>query len=177
MKHFLMCGAVLTAVASLAFTATKSGQTESTAINGKTITIKYSSPAVNGREGKLFTKEGTIGQDANYPVWRAGANNATEFHTDADLDIGGVTVPKGDYTLFINLANPAGWELIINKQTGQSGLEYDAKQDLGRVKMTMSKPPAMVEQLKYTLSSAGGKKGKLDLAWEDHAASVPFTVK
>jgi len=26
-------------------------------------------------------------------------------------------------------------------------LDYDAKQDLGRVKMTMSKPPALVEQL------------------------------
>jgi hypothetical protein len=43
--------------------------------------------------------------------------------------------------------------------------------------MTMSKPPAMVEQLKYTLSNAGGNKGKLQLAWEDHAASVIFTVK
>ncbi len=55
--------------------------------------------------------------------------------------IGSLSVPKGDYTLFVNLANPAAWELIVNKQTGQSGLEYDGKQDLGRVKMTMSKPP------------------------------------
>ena len=108
---------------------------------------------MNGREGKLFGKDGRIAQDANYPVWRAGANDATALHTDADLDIGGLKVPKGDYTLFVNLANPASWELIVNKQTGQSGLEYDAKQDLGRVKMTMSKPPAMVEQLKYTLTN------------------------
>jgi hypothetical protein len=75
------------------------------------------------------------------------------------------------------LANPASWELIVNKQTGQSGLEYDAKQDLGRVKMTMSKPPAMVEQLKYTLSNAGGNKARLQLAWEDHIASVTIAVK
>jgi Protein of unknown function (DUF2911) len=177
MKYFWMCAGVLIAAASPAFAATMSGQTESIAINGKTIGIKYSAPAVNGRVGKLFGKDGTIGQDANYPVWRAGANDATAFHTDADLDIGGLAVPKGDYTLFVNLANPASWELIINKQTGQQGLEYDAKQDLGRVKMTMSKPPAMVEQLKYTLSNAGGNKGKLQLAWEEHAASVIFTVK
>jgi Protein of unknown function (DUF2911) len=177
MKYFWMCAGVFIAAAGLAFAETKSGQTESIAINGKTIGIKYSAPAVNGREGKLFGKDGTIGQDANYPVWRAGANNATELHTDADLDIGGLAVTKGDYTLFVNLANPAGWELIINKQTGQQGLDYDAKQDLGRVKMTMSKPPAMVEQLKYTLSNAGGNKGKLQLAWEDHVASVSFTVK
>jgi Protein of unknown function (DUF2911) len=177
MKYFLMCAGVLIAAASLAFAATMKDQTESVAINGKTIAIKYSAPAVNGRVDKLFGKDGTIGQDANYPVWRAGANDATAFHTDADLDIGGLAVPKGDYTFFISLANAASWELIVNKQTGQQGLDYDAKQDLGRAKMTMSKPPAMVEQLKYTLSNAGGNKGKLQLAWEDHVASVTFTVK
>jgi hypothetical protein len=56
-------------------------------------------------------------------------------------------------------------------------LEYDARQDLGRIKMTMAKPGAMVEQLKYTLSSSGGNKGKLELAWENVSASVNFTVK
>ena len=163
--------------ASLAFAATKSGLTESATIAGKKISIAYSSPAVNGREGKLFGKDGRISQDQNYPVWRAGANEATAFHTDADLDLGGLRVPKGDYTLFVDLANPASWELIVNKQTGQSGLDYDAKQDLGRVKMTMAKPKAMVEQLKYTLTGTGGNKGKLELAWENVDASVSFTVK
>jgi hypothetical protein len=43
------------------------------------------------------------------------------LHTDADLDLGGLAVPKGDYTLYVNLANPAAWELIVNKQTGQGG--------------------------------------------------------
>ena len=69
-------------------------------------------------------------------MWRAGANEATALHTDADLQIGSLNIPKGDYSLFVNLANPDSWELIVNKQTGQSGLEYDPKQDLGRVKMT-----------------------------------------
>jgi len=177
MKTFCIYAGILVAVASLASAETKTGQTASIAIGGKTITIKYSAPAVDGREGKLFGKDGRIGQDVNYPVWRAGANDATALHTDADLDIGGLMVPKGDYTLFVNLADPANWQLIVNKQTGQSGLEYDAKQDLGRVKMTMSKPPAMVEQLKYALSNAGGNKARLQLVWEDHAASLTIAVK
>ena len=176
MKSLLLSAGVLAAIAGLVFAETKSGQTESIAVGGKTISIKYSSPAVNGRVGKLFGKDGTIGGDTNYPVWRAGANAATSLHTDAALDIAGLAVPKGDYTLFVNLANPDNWELIVNKQTGQSGLEYDAKQDLGRVKMTMAKPPAMVEQLKYTLSETGGKV-RLQLAWENHVASVMVTVK
>jgi hypothetical protein len=177
MKTHWICATVLLAAASFAFAETKTDQTASITINGKSIAIKYSAPAVDAREGKLFGKDGRIGQDQNYPVWRAGANDATALHTDADLDIGGVAVPKGDYTLFVNLADPANWQLIVNKQTGQSGLEYDAKQDVGRAKMTMSKPAAMVEQLKYTLSNAGGNKARLQLVWEDHAAAVTITVK
>jgi hypothetical protein len=177
MKSLLIWAALLTFAVAFTFADTKAGLTASATINGKKITIQYSSPAVNGRVGKLFGKDGRISQDPNYPVWRAGANDATAFHTDADLDVGGLAVPEGDYTLFVNLADPSRWELIVNKQTGQSGLEYDAKQDLGRIKMNMNKPVAMVEQLKYTLSNSGGNKGKLELAWENVAASVNFTVK
>ena len=177
MKTILKCALALLAVTGFVAAETKSGQTETVTINGKTITIKYSSPAVNGRTGKIFGKDGLIGGDDHYPVWRAGANNATALHTDADLDLGGLAVPKGDYTLFINLANPDAWELIVNKQTGQSGLDYDVKRDLGRVKMTMSKPPALVEKLKYTLTAQGPNKFTLQLSWENHVATVPGTVK
>ena len=177
MKTIWIGAAALIAAASLASAETKSGQKETVAIGGKTIGIAYSAPAVNNRVGKLFGKDGQVGKDETYPVWRAGANNATVLHTDAALDLGGLAVPSGDYSLYIDVANPASWVLIVNKQTGQPGTEYDAKQDLGSVKMTMSKPPAMVEQLKYTLSAAGGKKGKLQLTWEHVAASVNFTAK
>jgi len=151
--------------------------TESKTIGGKSILITYSSPKVNGRAGKLFGKDGRIGQDPTYPVWRAGANAATKLHTDADLDVGGLFVPKGDYTLYVDLTDPAKWQLIINKQTGQWGLTYNKDQDLGRVSMSMAKPVALIEDLKYTLSEEGGNKGKLTLAWETVIASAPITVK
>jgi hypothetical protein len=149
--------------------------TESTTVNGKSLKIAYAAPSVRGR--KIFGDGGQISKDPTYPVWRAGANSATAFHTDADLNIAGLNVPKGDYTLFVDVKNPDVWQLIVNKQTGQWGLTYDAGQDLGRVKMNMSKPPAPVEQLKYTLTDEGGGKAKLQLAWENHVASVPITVK
>lgn len=177
MQSALLCAVGLLATVAIASAQRGGRTTESVTINGKTISINYSAPSVNGREGKLFGKDGRIGQDPNYPVWRGGANAATALHTDANLEIGGLAVPKGDYTLYVNLADPNNWELIVNKQTGQWGLSYDSGQDLGRVKMTMSKPPAMVETLKYTLSKSGGNKAMLQLAWEDHVASVPLTVK
>ena len=115
--------------------------------------------------------------DPTYPAWRAGANSATSFHTDADLDVGGLTVPKGDYTIYAWVADPDNWQLIINKDVGQWGLSYDAKKDVGRVKMTMSKPPASIEMYKMTLSATGPKSAKLQLEWEHHIASVSITAK
>ena len=82
--------------------------TATVTIAGKTITINYSSPRVNGREGHIFNKDGLIEQThKSYPVWRAGANAATALHTDADLTIGDLNVPAGNYTLFVDIANPA----------------------------------------------------------------------
>jgi hypothetical protein len=176
MKHILACSAALVLTAGIV-SAQSPPATESKTIGGTTISIAYNSPRVNGRVGKLFGKDGRIGQDKTYPVWRAGANAATKFHTDAALDVGGLAVPAGDYTLYVDLTDPANWKLIINKQTGQWGLTYSQAQDLGRVTMAMAKPPAMVEELKYTLTDAGGNKGTLTLAWENVVASVPFTVK
>lgn len=146
----------------------------SATVGGKTLTIKYAAPSVRGR--KIFGSGGRVSQDPNYPVWRAGANEATAFHTDADLDIKGLHAPKGDYTIFVQV-EPEPWQLIINKQTGQWGLKYDKSMDLGRVAMDMAKPPALIETYKMTLSSTGAKTGKLQLEWENVIASVPFTVK
>jgi hypothetical protein len=145
-------------------------------IAGKTIAIDYNSPRVRGREGHIFTKDGLISHDPHYPVWRAGANPATTLHTDANLTIGDLKVPAGTYTLFVDIANPARWMLIVSKDTGEWGLSYDKTKDLGRTPMTMSKPPSMVEDLKYTLTSSGGNKGTLTLEWENEKASVPFWV-
>jgi hypothetical protein len=151
--------------------------TASATIGGKSISITYSSPGVKGREGKIFSKDGLISHDPHYPVWRAGANAATTLKTDGNLMIGDVKVPAGTYTLFVDISNPDQWTLIVNKQTGEWGLAYDASHDLGKTKMTMSKPASMVENLVYTITDDGGGKGTLTLAWENHSASVPVTVQ
>jgi hypothetical protein len=43
--------------------------------------------------------------------------------------------------------------------------------------MTMARPPALVENLKYTIKDLGGKKGTLTLAWENLYGSVPISVQ
>jgi len=146
-------------------------------LGGHAITIDYSSPSVKGREGHIFTKDGLISHNPHYPVWRGGANGATTLTTDTDMKIGNVDVPAGKYTLFVDISDPDNWVLIVNKKTGEWGLAYDASQDLGKTPMSMSKPPEMVEHLKYSLTSESNAHGTLTLTWEDHAASVPIQVK
>ena len=141
----------------------------SVTIAGKKITINYHAPQMHRRE--IFGGLVPYGQ-----VWRAGANDATALHTDADLQIKNLNIPKGDYTLFV-LPERNGWQLIVNKQTGQWGLEYHQNQDLGRVAMDMSQSPSLIDVWKITLAAAGGNKGTLRMEWEKTVATVPFAVK
>ena len=177
MKTRLICATgllFLTATVTRAQYDSPPAQTSVT-IAGKKLAIKYCAPSVHGRD--IFSRTGVISHDGTYPVWRAGANEATAFHTDADLTIGNLSVPKGDYTIFVLISDPNHWKLIVNKQTGQWGLTYNQGQDLGRVDMTMSKPPSKIETYKMTLSQSGPKAGQLQLEWDNYIASVPITVK
>jgi hypothetical protein len=160
MKHLLVCAGLLfaatTVIGQQKPVASPPAKATGT-IGGHEVTITYSSPAVKGREGKIFTKDGLISHNPTYPVWRAGANTASILHTDGDLMIGDVAVPKGDYSLYVNISNPDAWVLVVNKLTVQWCTKYDKAQDLGRVKMHMAKPPAMVENLQYSIAEHGGK--------------------
>lgn len=108
-------------------------------------------------------------------VWRTGANQATHFTTAADLLMGGVRVPAGTYTLW-TLPSPAGWKLIVNRQTNQWGTEYHAEQDLARIDMTVETLPSPVEQFTIAIETRG-TGGVLSLTWDTTRASVPITSR
>ena len=90
------------------------------------------------------------------------------------LTFGDVTVAPGTYTLWVQHTRN-GTFLIVNKQTGQWGTQYDEKQDLGRVTAKSEKLPAPVEQLTLKLVP-GGKGGTLVIEWADTRVSFPFMV-
>ena len=177
MKRTLICTCLLfaatTLIAQQKAPPKSPPATASATIGGKAITITYSSPRVNGREGKIYTKDGLISHDPHYPVWRGGANAATTLKTDADFTIGNLSVPAGTYTLFVDISDPANWVLIVSKATGEWGLAYDPSKDLGKTPMTTTTAP-LLEYLTYTITDNGGGKGTLTLAWEDVSASVPI---
>jgi len=137
-------------------------------IGGATVKVNYGRPSKRGRE--IFGGLVPYGT-----AWRTGANEATAFTTSKALRFGTVTVPAGNYTLFTLPAQDGKWQLIINKQTGQWGTAYDAKQDLVRIPMTVSQTPAVVEQMQITVTAAGNG-GQLAVLWDRTKAMAAFTV-
>ncbi|HXB69028.1 MAG TPA: DUF2911 domain-containing protein [Candidatus Acidoferrales bacterium] len=137
-------------------------------IAGKKIAVEYYAPSAHGR--KVMGGLVPYGQ-----VWCTGANWATKITTEADLEMGGLKVPKGSYSIW-TVPDAREWTLIINSETGQFHLNYDQSRDFGRTKMALKTLPSLVETFKVQLSAAGGDKGTLALIWENTEASVPITV-
>ena len=140
----------------------------SAVIDGDHITIDYYAPSMHGRK--------VMGGLVPYgEVWCTGANWATKITTERDLDVNGLKLPKGSYSIW-TLPNEKQWLLIINKQTGQFHLNYDQSQDFARVKMNLKTLPSPVETFRIEVASTGGAKGTLSLLWENTDAWVPVTV-
>jgi Protein of unknown function (DUF2911) len=137
-------------------------------IAGKKITVDYYAPSAHGR--KVMGALVPYGQ-----VWCTGANWATKITTESDLQVGGLKLPAGSYSIW-TVPNDKEWTLIINRETGQFHLNYDQSQDFGRTKMELKALPAPVETFQVQLKSEGGNKGRLALVWENTEASIPITV-
>ena len=143
--------------------------TADTILNGKTILVKYNSPAMRGRK--------IMGELVPYgKVWRTGANPATSFVTAGDIMLGSLRVPAGSYTLYtLPAAEGTPWMLIINKQVGQWGLTYDPTKDLGRVPMQSATLPSPQESMSISFEKSAGDNVKLHVKWETADQFVTIT--
>jgi hypothetical protein len=133
-------------------------------VNGATITINYSSPAVKGRE--IFG-----GLEAYDKVWRAGANDATVFETDKNIVVGGKPLAAGKYSFFLIPKKTGTWTAIFNKEPKQWGAyKYDQANDALRVEVKTKPLKATQERLEYKITKSG-----FSLDWDK--VSVPVAIK
>jgi tetratricopeptide (TPR) repeat protein len=145
------------------------------------ITIKYSRPDVNGREGKIwgtlitygFTSQ-NLNTNKNDMPWRAGANETTTITFEHDLKVEGKDIKAGTYGLYMAVY-PDKATVIFSKQADNWGsFFYEEKNDVLRVDV---KPVALdksVEWLKYEFIEQREKYCVIALQWEK--LSIPFRV-
>ena len=76
-------------------------------VSNANITITYGSPSVKGR--KIWGDLVPFGK-----VWRAGANEATQIETDADVIVEGKKLPAGKYTIY-TIPNEKEWQVILTR--------------------------------------------------------------
>lgn len=140
------------------------------------IAIAYGQPHARGRK----IEGGLIPVDT---VWRFGANTATTLHSDVDFTLGTLTVPRGDYALYL-LYSKSGWQLIVNSASASWGSEYDAKRDVGRTALTSRKRTEPEEALTVYLVPESARpttghadlRGTLRIVWGTTELTAPWSV-
>jgi hypothetical protein len=141
------------------------------------IAISYGQPHARGRR----IIGGLVPIDT---VWRLGANTATTLHTDLDLTLGGAAIPRGDYSLFL-LDSAGSFRLIVNRQTGQWGTDYDATRDLARIPLaarTLSEPEEtltvyLVPESARPAQGYAEPRGVLRIKWGTTELSTRWEVR
>lgn len=138
-------------------------------LDGKRILITYSRPFARGR-----TIWGTV-----VPVdslWRTGANLATALTTEADLHVGGTTVPHGSYTLY-SILKEKTLLLIVSKKPGGTEPRYDPKEDLVRIDMKGEPATPPIDPFRIWFEPSRGDSVTLHLGWSDRQFSIGVTSK
>jgi Protein of unknown function (DUF2911) len=137
----------------------------------QTVKLCYGRPSSRGRtmiggNGVPFGK-----------LWRTGANEPTVIFTPVALDIAGIKVGPGKYSLY-TVPGDKEWEVIVNRSTSQWGheSEYTPKvkaQEVGRGKAPAKKLSAPVEQFTIMPHPATGETQHLMLTWEKTEVAIP----
>jgi|SRR5690606_32977083 len=114
--------------------------------NDLEVEIIYSRPFLKGRE---FQKIVPYGQ-----VWRTGANEATVFEINEDVNIEGKVLPAGKYSLY-TIPGDKETVVIFNKDWDQWGTKYNEKQDALRVTVPTHQSEESIEQFTIDVDEAG----------------------
>ena len=138
-------------------------------IGNSIFTVDYGRPLLRGRT--------LLGAVIPYDrVWRTGANAATQFTTSTPIRLAGMQVPAGSYTLF-TAPHTSGVDLIVNKQTGQWGTEYNRSFNLGIATITSEVATATVEEFTISIIPSDNRHGALVLEWGSFRWIAPIEVQ
>lgn len=167
----LLSVTMMIALAASALAQRNPRGTANLTLKGKSVSVEYGRPSLKGR-----TVDQMLSQLKAGDVWRLGADKSTTFTTGLDLAFGDVTVPAGEYSLWMQKQADNSWKLVFNKQHGQWGTQHDAAQDLVSAPLTQSQPAQSVEMVTIMLAEAG-EGGVISIEWGTLKVTASFTAK
>ncbi|GAA4404502.1 hypothetical protein GCM10023187_21920 [Nibrella viscosa] len=132
------------------------------------VTVKYSRPAMRGRE--IFGTLVPYGQ-----LWRTGANAATTLSTTTDLLVNGQRLPAGTYSVF-TIPTQTEWTLIMNKNTAASTDAYKQEEDALRVQIRPQQSGERTESFTINFSDVTDSTAKLNFMWANVKAAADLRV-
>ena len=143
------------------------------AIQGGAVKICYGRPSARGRT--IFGGLLPYGE-----LWRTGANEPTMVHTSVGLDIAGIQIEPGSYSLY-TIPGESEWTVIVNASIEQWGREnrYTDEiraKEVGRATVPSGATEDYVEE--FVISAAETEDGgvAVTLAWERTKIDVLFSA-
>ncbi|SFZ94579.1 Protein of unknown function [Flaviramulus basaltis] len=111
-------------------------------------------------------------------VWRTGANEATTFETNEPLEVNGIPLAEGKYTLW-TVPRDSVWTVIFNSKQYSWGVNaemkpmWDPNYDVLNIEVPVHKLDSIVEQFTISFDNSTDNLS-LTLAWDDVKVSVPL---
>jgi Protein of unknown function (DUF2911) len=128
------------------------------------IEVVYSRPGMKGRQ--VFG--GVVPFDK---VWRTGANNATKITFSTPVKISGTDIAAGSYALY-TIPSQGEWTIILNKGVGKSGTQYDAKEDVVRLKATPLNLAESIETFTIEFNKISDESAVMNIVWDQTVVPV-----
>ncbi len=140
-------------------------------LNDLKLKVFYNRPYKKGRE--IFGALVPFNQ-----VWRTGANEATTFETNQDLEIKGIPLPAGKYTLW-TVPRDSTWTVLFNSKQYSWGVNsemqpmWDPNYDVVDIEVPVNKLDSPVEQFTISFDNSTDSLA-LTMAWDDTKIAVPL---
>jgi len=167
-----MLSALLLACCATVGCAQSNRGTSTLTLKGKTVSVEYGRPTLQGR-----TTDQLLGQLKPGDLWRLGSNKSTTFKTDIELAFGDVSIPAGEYSMWMQRQEDNSWKLLFDKKHGQWGSPAPpASEAFASAPMNSKTATTPVETLTITLHKAAGG-GMIMVQWGTLEASADFKAK
>jgi hypothetical protein len=140
------------------------------AIGDASVKLCYGRPSARGRT--------IIGSAEHHPfgeLWRTGANEPTTLHTTGAIEVAGVALEPGSYSIYTRPGEDT-WQVYFSRSVDRWGIPITPEvqaQEVGSAEVPRERPPEHVETLTFRFENATDGGADLVLEWEEFRIVLP----